>query len=86
MVGELINALNEQAHAPIVVDRFFPSLRIWLKLDYSSLDNPPANVRDVTNIGHWGAGNLEVGVSNPGDILVAKELIYKSFEHVKNQG
>ena len=56
-------------------------LRIWLKLIYSRLDNPPGNVRDVSNLGHWGAGDVEVSVNNQEQLKVAKLYITKSFEN-----
>lgn len=55
-------------------------LRIWLKLIYSSLSNPPGNVRDVSNLGHWGAGDVEVAVNNHEQLKDAKFYINKSFE------
>lgn len=54
-------------------------LRIWLKLKYSRLDNPPSFARDVSNIGHWGSGDVELRISNLSEIHEAISLIKQSF-------
>lgn len=54
-------------------------LRIWLKLKYSRLDNPPSFARDVSNIGHWGSGDIELRISNLSEIPEAISLIKQSF-------
>jgi len=55
-------------------------LRIWLKLNYSDLINPPEYVRDVSRIGHWGVGDVEISIDNIGKFQNIKMLIQKSFE------
>lgn len=54
-------------------------LRIWLKLKYSRLDNPPSFARDVSNIGHWGTGDVEIRVDDLSQIPEAISLIKQSF-------
>jgi len=56
------------------------SLRIWLKLKYSRLENPPNYVRDVSNIGHWGVGDVELAIDSLEKLPAAKSLIRQSFE------
>lgn len=58
-------------------------LRIWLKLDYSHLENPPDYVRDVSNIGHWGVGDVEIGIDSLEKLQISKFLIRQSFEENK---
>lgn len=58
-------------------------LRIWLKLNYSRLENPPNYVRDVSNIGHWGVGDVELGIDSLEKLQVAKSFIRQSFEENK---
>ena len=58
-------------------------LRIWLKLNYSRLENPPNYVRDVSNIGHWGVGDVELGIDSLEKLRVAKSFIQQSFEENK---
>lgn len=55
-------------------------IRVWLKLKYTGLNNPPDNVRDVTNIGHWGVGDVEVAINKFEQMEIAKLLIKKSFD------
>ena len=37
-------------------------LRVWLRLKYGRLINAPNFARDVSSVGHWGNGDLELGV------------------------
>ena len=55
-------------------------IRIWLKLKYNDLEDPADCVRDVTNIGHWGAGDVEVAIDSFVELETAKSLIKKSFD------
>lgn len=59
-------------------------LRIWLKLKYSHITNPPIFARDVSNIGHWGSGDVELRISNRSELDAATDLIRQSFEGIKN--
>lgn len=58
-------------------------LRVWLKLKYSHLENPPDYVREVSNIGHWGVGDVEIGIDSLEKLQVAKSFIRQSFEKNK---
>jgi len=55
-------------------------LRVWLKLNYSDLESPPEYIRDVSNIGHWGVGNVELAIDSIQRFQPAKGLIQKSLE------
>jgi len=55
-------------------------LRVWLKLRFSDLESPPNFVRDVSSIGHWGVGNVELTINSIERFQRAKVLIQKSFE------
>jgi len=55
-------------------------LRVWLKLNYSELENPPEYIRDVSNIGHWGVGDVELAIDSLERFQSDKVLIQKSFE------
>ena len=68
-------------------DRIFTSvhvqqggLRVWLYLKYTRLRNPPSFARDVTNVGHWGTGDLELDISNLSQLEEAAALIRMSLE------
>jgi len=54
-------------------------LRVWLKLAYADLDGPPPFARDVSRVGHWGVGDLELALSRPDQLDLAGPLIRQSF-------
>lgn len=58
-------------------------LRVWLPLKYKHLENPPPFARDVSNIGHWGTGDLEVRITNHAELDEASDLVRRSFESVR---
>jgi predicted transport protein len=58
-------------------------LRVWLKLKYSDMDNPPDYMRDVSNVGHWGTGDVEVNIANAAALEGSKPIIKRSFEENK---
>jgi predicted transport protein len=58
-------------------------IRIWLKLKYDDLNNPPSYACDVSKVGHWGTGDVEVNIANEASLEGAKSLIIKSFEENK---
>lgn len=43
-------------------------------------DPLPPNMRDVSNIGHYGTGDLEITVSNSAELEAAKGLLAESYE------
>jgi len=53
---------------------------LWLKVDPKTVPLIEGFTRDVTTIGHYGTGDLEVLVKNNADFERAKELIRKSYE------
>jgi len=55
-------------------------LRVWLKLNYSNLEQPAEYVRDVSHVGHWGVGDVEVPIDSLNRLQSVKSLIQKSFE------
>jgi hypothetical protein len=55
-------------------------LRVWLWLKHNRLDNPPSFARDVANIGHWGTGDLELGISSLSQIEETANLVRMSFD------
>ena len=55
-------------------------LWLYLHLDPSTVDVDPAFMRDVTSIGHWGTGNLEITLRNENDLEQVKPLIQRAFE------
>jgi predicted transport protein len=55
-------------------------IRAWLKLRFSDLEDPPHYSRDVSNIGHWGVGDVEITLDDMATLQDAKSLIRLSFE------
>ena len=56
-----------------------PRLQVYLKLAGSVAENNEFS-RDVSSIGHWGTGDLEVNVRSAADLEKTKALIYASYE------
>lgn len=55
-------------------------LLIFLKLDPSMIDLAGGFTRDVSEIGHWGTGNIEVTVATAADLERAWPLVVRSYE------
>lgn len=53
---------------------------LFLKLDPKLVKGPSSIVRDVTNIGHFGTGDLEVTIKSMSDLEIAKSLIRTAYE------
>lgn len=58
-------------------------LLVWLKLDYSDLESASGYVRDVSNVGHWGMGDVELAIDSLETFQSTKFLIQKSFQENK---
>lgn len=57
-----------------------PHVFMTLKLDPASVELEKGFTRDVTNIGHWGTGDLEVVLRKPADFEKAKSLIERAYQ------
>lgn len=55
-------------------------LRVWVKTDPKALDPSASFARDVSKIGHWGVGDVELAVNSLDRLQDAEPLIQKSFE------
>ncbi|WP_423708765.1 DUF5655 domain-containing protein [Undibacterium sp. WLX3042] len=53
---------------------------LYLHLDPVQQNNLPANARDVTHIGHWGTGDLELPISSAEDFEAVKPLVQLAYE------
>lgn len=74
---------DHQGHIFCCVHVDKTKLRVWLKLKYDNLDNPPIYVRDVSKVGHWGTGDVEVNIANATALEGSKPIIKRSFEENK---
>jgi predicted transport protein len=54
---------------------------IWVKGDPKTLDPSITFTRDVTKIGHWGNGNVELSINDLSRLHDAEPFIRKSFEN-----
>lgn len=55
-------------------------LRLSLNMPFHELDDPEGIAKDVTNLGRWGNGDVEVGLSSNTDLPYAVGLIRQAFE------
>jgi predicted transport protein len=55
-------------------------LLVYLKVDPESIDLQSGFTRDVSNIGHFGTGDLEVTLAQMEDLERAKPLLLQSYE------
>jgi predicted transport protein len=53
---------------------------VYVKIDPSEVSLEPGFTRDVSQVGHFGTGDLEITLSTPDDLERAKPLIQRSYE------
>ena len=53
---------------------------IFVKVDPSTVELEPGFTRDVSKVGHFGTGDLEITLTKPEDLGRAKPLILRSYE------
>lgn len=56
------------------------AIQMWLDIPCTDLDDPRHMSRDLTNIGHYGTGEVEVKFSNVTDLDTVISLIEQSFQ------
>ena len=55
-------------------------LRLSLNMQFHELHDPRVLAKDVTNLGRWGNGDVEVGLSRPEELRYAMGLVRQAFE------
>lgn len=55
-------------------------INVFVKVDPASITLEPGFTRDVSNVGHFGTGDLEITLSKPEDLERALPLIKRSYE------
>jgi predicted transport protein len=55
---------------------------LYLKLDPKKLETLPPIARDVTSIGHYGTGDLELVLETPADFETAKPFILQAYQKI----
>ena len=56
-------------------------LRLSLNMRFDEIDDPKGICLDVTELGRWGNGDVEVGISTMDEIPYVMGLIRQSFDH-----
>lgn len=55
---------------------------LYLKLDPKAVEGPPGISRDVSNIGHYGTGDMEVLIRDDADFEAARPFIEMAYQKV----
>lgn len=55
-------------------------LRLTLNMGFAEVNDPRGMCKDVTNLGRWGNGDVEVGLEKPEDLPYVIGLIRQAFE------
>ena len=61
-------------------------LRLSFNMEFHELHDPRGLARDVTNLGRWGNGNVEVGLNSPDEIPYVMGLARQAFEKQMGNG
>ncbi len=61
-------------------------LRLSLNMEYSEISDPRGYCKDVTNLGRWGNGDIEVGLDSLEDLPYVIGLVRQSFERQMGNG
>lgn len=56
-------------------------LLLVLNLSIDDIEDPKGLCRDISNIGRWGNGDVEIGLSNKDELPYVMGLIRQSFDH-----
>jgi predicted transport protein len=63
-----------------LISKVDPRVFLTLKLDPASVALESGFSRDVSDIGHWGTGNLELNLRTPVDLDKARPLIERAYQ------
>jgi len=55
-------------------------LRVWVKTDPKALNPSESFVRDVSKIGHWGVGDVELAIDSLERLRAAQKFVRESFD------
>lgn len=55
-------------------------LRLSLNIDYNAITDPKGLCKDVSGLGRWGNGDVEVGLQNTAELDEIMELVIQAFE------
>jgi predicted transport protein len=66
----------------VCMERQQKRVLLYLKLDPKTVPGPAGISRDMTGIGHYGTGDLEIAVSKAEHVEAAKAFIQMAYQHV----
>lgn len=55
-------------------------LRLSLNIDFADVIDPKGLCKDVSGLGRWGNGDVEVGISNLNELEDVMDLIQQAFD------
>lgn len=61
-------------------------LRLSLNMQFHELHDPKGFAKDVTNLGRWGNGDIEVGLSSEEELPYVMGLVRQSYEKQMGNG
>lgn len=61
-------------------------LRLSLNMDFAEIRDPKGLCKDVTGLGRWGNGNIEVGLKSLDELPYIMGLVRQSFERQMSEG
>ncbi len=61
-------------------------LRLSLNMSFHEIQDPKGLCKDVTNLGRWGNGDVEVGLSSLAELPYVIGLVRQSFEKQMGNG
>ncbi|MDR3714782.1 MAG: DUF5655 domain-containing protein [Puia sp.] len=54
-------------------------LRLSLNMEFDKINDPKRLCKDITDLGRWGNGNIEVGISSSSQLNDVMDLIQQAF-------
>jgi len=61
-------------------------LQLSLNMEFHELHDPRGLAKDVTNLGRWGNGNVEIGLSSTDEMPYVIGLVRQAFEKQMGNG
>ncbi len=61
-------------------------LRLSINMAFAEIDDPKGLCRDVTGLGRWGNGDVEVGLKSLDELPYVMGLVRQSYEHQMGDG
>ena len=62
------------------------ALRLSLNMPFPDIRDPRGLCKDISNVGRWGNGDVEIKLTNFGDIPYVMSLVRQSFEYQMGNG